>query len=66
VNSVGIRHLEEPFSQKLRRPMTDHAITLHFSETETTVSGRKMSIRENEKRKKARQKFEKSQILLFK
>ena len=36
--AVGIRHFKQSFFQKRRRAVTDHAITLHFSETQTAVS----------------------------
>lgn len=39
VDSEGIRNLEETLFQESSSTVRNHTITLHFSETQTTISG---------------------------
>lgn len=50
VDRVRVRHLKEAFAQKLGRAVGDHAITLHFAETEATVSRAPLKRKEGRKR----------------
>jgi hypothetical protein len=38
VDCVMIRHVKQPFLQEASTSMRDHAVTLHLSETESTVT----------------------------
>ena len=43
MDSVAVGHIEEPLLQEPSRSMTNHTVSLHFSETKSTIPGSSLS-----------------------
>ena len=43
MHAVAVRHVEKTFFQEAGRAMRDHAVALHLSEAETTITGSSLS-----------------------